>query len=106
MRVPQPRAGMSRYGGHVAWDDIATKLKLAAPVLAKGQRRVLTLYCCHSKAGVKALKPLLSGHFTGIYHFEKKFVQFADAMTTWAVITHAVQSRWFGPDTEFRLGRC
>jgi len=22
------------------------------------------------------------------------------------VITHAVQSRWFGPDTEFRLGRC
>jgi len=22
------------------------------------------------------------------------------------VITHAVRSRWFGPDTEFRLGRC
>jgi hypothetical protein len=77
------RQGVGLIGGNLPWGAIAAQLKIVAPRLPQGQQRVLSLSCCYSKDGYKALRSLLKGHFTGCYYFVNERIGFSDAMTTW-----------------------
>jgi hypothetical protein len=79
------KSGVALIGGKVRWVEVATKLKTVAPPLPKNKQHVLTLSCCYSSFGYRALAPLLKGHFTGCYYFDPKKIGFSDAMTTWAM---------------------
>lgn len=77
--------GIGLIGGNVDWVMVANSLKRIAPPLSGETRRVLCLSCCYSEAGYQALKPLLRKHFTGCYYFSAEEIEFADAITNWAM---------------------
>lgn len=77
--------GLDFIGGSVKWADVATKLIKFFPKLVQGEQRVLTLSCCYSKDGAQAMKAILKGHFTAIYHFKSDEVGFSRAMTVWSM---------------------
>jgi hypothetical protein len=79
------KSGISLIGGNLTWGQVAEKLKIIAPRLPAGRQRVLSLSCCYSEEGYKALRTLLRRHFTGCYYFGKRRIPFSDAMTTWAM---------------------
>lgn len=79
------KRGIALIGGTVRWTAVAGSLKAIAPKLSKDQKRVLTMSCCYSECAAANLKPLLKGHFTGVYFFNAKEVSFADTMTTFAM---------------------
>ena len=62
-------SGLGFIGGSLPWADVAAKLVSLFPALTGTDQRVLTLSCCHSQAGVLAMKPHLQGHFSAAYHF-------------------------------------
>ena len=82
------KRGIGLIGGEASWSTVAQALRKAAPALGRDQKRVLTLSCCYSGNAYNALKPLLSNHFTGAYHFHEKKIGFAKAMTVWAMFYH------------------
>jgi len=77
--------GIGLIGGTVDWAKVAHMLKRVAPPLSGATQRVLTLSCCYSDAGYGALKPLLKNRFTGSYYFAVQEIEFADAITNWAM---------------------
>lgn len=77
--------GIAFIGGSVKWRDVAKKLTKCFPKLSDGERRVLTLSCCHSAYGVAAMRQELKGHFTAIYHFNLETIGFSQAMTIWSM---------------------
>ncbi|MRH00683.1 hypothetical protein GIY21_10310 [Xanthomonas sontii] len=79
------KTGIGFIGGSVKWQDVAEKLTKFFPKLGEGEQRVLTLSCCHSIAGVKAMGPILKGHFSAIYHFKTEEIGFSQAMTIWSM---------------------
>lgn len=95
--VPCPRAEFVHLAGHgteaglevlgetIPWKEVGRRLKVLAPHPSRG-RRYLTLSCCYSSHACRKLRPLLSGHFTGVYHFKDDEVGFANAMTIYGML--------------------
>jgi hypothetical protein len=79
------KSGISLIGRQTSWSEVAKKLKCVAPRLPADVQRVLTLSCCFSALGYRALKPRLRGHFTGCYYFSSNKIGFSDAITVWAM---------------------
>jgi hypothetical protein len=79
------KKGVDLIGGQISWETLANKLTIVAPRLASGQQRILNISTCYSAVGLRRLKPLLRGHFTGVYHFTDSKVKFSDAITAWAM---------------------
>lgn len=79
------KKGISLIGSEIPWSDVARRLKVIAPNISDDKQRVLCLSCCHSRDGYQAMKGHLKGHFTGIYLFKKKKIEFATAMTVWSM---------------------
>lgn len=94
--LPCPRAEFIHLAGHgsdsglevlgetIPWKEVARRLKRLVPPLSRG-KRYLTLSCCYSGAACKKLRPLLHGHFTGVYHFKDDDVGFASAMAMYGM---------------------
>lgn len=78
-------AGIGLIEGWVTWRKFAEELKAILQPLEADHRRILTLSCCHSPAGATELKAHLKGYFTGIYHFHKDKVPFAQAFAVWTM---------------------
>lgn len=72
-------------GGSMTWKSFSDKLKSILAPLSVGERRVLTLSCCHSTSGAKHLSTHLEGYLSGIYYFREKEVLFADSLTVWCM---------------------
>jgi len=79
------KSGIAFIGGSVKWQDVARKLTKFFPKLPDGEQRVMTLSCCYSSYGVAAMRPILKGHFTAIYHFKSEEIGFSHAMTIWSM---------------------
>ena len=79
------RQGISFIGGNVSWNDVGNRLKRVAPKLTGNRQRVLSISTCNSRSGARALRTVLRGHFTGIYHFRNPTIGFATAMTVWSM---------------------
>lgn len=79
------KTGIAFIGGSVKWQEVAKKLTKFFPTLADDEQRVLTLSCCFSRHGVAAMRPILKGHFTAIYHFKAETIGFSQAMTIWSM---------------------
>ena len=77
--------GIGFIGGTVKWVDVGKKLAKMFPQLTDGEQRVLTLSCCMSKTGVKAMAPHLKNHFSAIYYFIPQSIGFSQAMTVWSM---------------------
>lgn len=77
--------GLGFIGGAIAWSDVGKKLKQIFPALVGDERRILTLSCCHSDAGVAVLKSQLANHFSGIYSFSAKKIDYSTAIATWSM---------------------
>lgn len=77
--------GLGFIGGSLNWKDVAKKLVAIFPPLAKREKRVITLSCCHSSAGIEAMKPILKGHFSAAYYFVPEKIGFSRSITTWCM---------------------
>ncbi|MFM8279893.1 MAG: hypothetical protein ACKN9R_06070 [Candidatus Limnocylindrus sp.] len=77
--------GIGVLGGTLKWSEVVGVVKRHLKPLATGQKRVLCLSCCYSKAGLAAFKKGAADYFSLYYHFKADTIPFATAITTWAM---------------------
>jgi hypothetical protein len=78
-------SGAGLIGGYIGWRRIARIVTSTLHRLSAGHQRILCISSCHSREGLKAMKPKLRGYFTGCYFFEHRKVSFATTLATWTM---------------------
>lgn len=80
--------GLGMIDGSVAWECVARQITTFVKKLPSGKKRILCVSCCHSRAAVQKMSSGLRGYFSGIYYFHDNKIDFATAMTVWAMFYH------------------
>lgn len=81
--------GLAAIRGGISWTRFGRMLAEALPPLREGERRVLCISACGSRAAADKLGPILAGRFSAIYCLVDDEVTFATAATVWAMFYFA-----------------
>jgi hypothetical protein len=77
--------GLGAMGHDIEWEDVRSVLRDIVPPLAKDQKRILILSCCHSRSVLRSIKSHLRSRFSAAYFFKQDIVHFDLAIVTWVM---------------------
>jgi hypothetical protein len=80
-------------GGSISLRKAARLITGSLHRLPRREQRILCLSCCHSQEAFERIRPHLRGYFTGCYYFRRKFVTFAQSLTTWSMFYYRKELR-------------